>query len=207
MEKRGKNFVDISVIIVLLLLLYFYIFHYHIPKIQALPKYAISVYDADGLIIGSPVLFNNEDVGMVTNLTFEDNKTIVTFRLDRPEMKEIPPNCEIRIKSSGLAGSRALEIYQFNESQKENLVIHEPIRQDDINNVQINMAKLTINTANFFSAMFPNKQISEFQKNAREKFHTDHYLEIFDKIIKQEEQFQNEIDNNKLKNINKKLEK
>lgn len=206
MDKRGKNFVDIFVLVIILLIAYFYIFHYHIPKIQKLPKYAISIYDADGLIIGSPVLFNNEDVGMVTNLTFEDNKTIITFILDRPEMQEIPPNCEIRIKSSGLAGSRALEIYQFNEQQKENLAIKEPIRQLDINNVQINMAKLTINTANFFSAMFPNKQIPEFQKHAREKFQTDHYLEIFDKIINQEEKYQKEIDNNKLKELNKKLE-
>lgn len=205
MEKRGKNFVDITVLIVLMLIAYLYIFHYHIPKIQRLPKYAISIYDADGLIIGSPVLFNNEDVGMVTNLSFENNQTIITFILDRPEMKEIPPNCEIRIKSSGLAGSRALEIYQFNEQQKENLVIQEPIRQTDINDVQINMAKLTINTANFFSAMFPNQQIPEFQKKAREKFQTDQYLKIFDKIIKQEDKYQEEI-NNKLKEINKKLE-
>lgn len=207
MMNKSKNLVDIFVVFLLILLFFVYIFCYQIPKQKSTPTYQILLNDADGLIVGSPVLFAGKNVGRVINLKFQDNQTFVKFILTHKEMTKIPDNSEIRIKASGLASSKSLEIYQNKALQDENIVVKGAIRQVDLDNVQVTMSKQIINTANSLTTMLPNEKLHELKKFAKTKFQTDQFLEIFDKIIETEDKFQDEINHNKLKDINKKLER
>ena len=62
-----------------------------------------------------------------------------------------------------MAGSRSIDIYQFPTKQNMDLKVRETIRQSKVNEVQVNMSKQVINSANSMSIMLPETKLKELK--------------------------------------------
>ena len=206
MSIKDINIIDSLVVITILLIVFLSLTFYFIPKSASRPAYQIVVNDADGLIIGSSVIFGGKDVGHVTRLRFEENQVIVNFVIENPDFPKIPDGSEITVKSTGLAGSKALEIYYPPNTHKKGITVKDCFRQVDSNNLQVLMAKQIINSADAITSTVSDKQLLDIKNFAKHETITTNIEAVLNQIVSQMDKAQKNLDKKTLKNINKKLE-
>lgn len=209
MRIKSVNIIDLIVVITILLIIFLFFTYYLIPKTLRQPSYQIIINDANGLIVGSSVIFGGKDIGRVTRLKFKDNQVVVNFIISNKDFYKIPDGSEITVKSTGLAGSKALEIYYPKNSTHKGVVIKDSYRQIDSDNVQVKMAKLVINSANSVTSTLSYKQLVDIKTFAKNDVPsvTTNIENILNKVVSQIDKVQQDIDKRTLKKINKNLEK
>ena len=206
MTWRNINIIDTIVLAIIGLLFFLSMKLYFIPNSLKYPSYTIAMNDADGLIVGSQVLFDGKEVGHVTKLKFDDNQVYVTFVFEDDSMKKIPKYSEITIKSTGLAASKALEIYHDPKNIKDDIYVRDSIRQVTTYKVVTDINKQIIQAANSASFMMNEKQLLNIKKSTQDGIVTSYILKVLDKMVRAEAYMQKSMNNVNLKRINKKLE-
>jgi len=206
MRIKDINKVDIFVVITILSVIFLSYSFYFAPKSANRPFYQIMINDADGLIVGSSVVFGGKDVGHVTRLKFEDNQVKVDFVIENTDFPKIPDGSEITVKSTGLAGSKALEIYLPPNNKNKGIIIKDAIRQKASDDVKVTIAKNIINSAHSVSSAFSTSQIIEFRNFALHQRVISNCTNVIETIILRLDGLQHDINKKKLKNVNKKLE-
>ena len=73
-------------------------------------NYQIFMDDIDGLIVGSPVKFLGVQIGHVKKIKVISSEVYVRFIVTQKDL-ELPTGAIATVESSGLGGSKALEIY------------------------------------------------------------------------------------------------
>ena len=94
-------------------------------------RYQIFLQDVDGIIVGSPVRMLGIQVGYVKHIKIVNDMVFVDFIINQ-EGVEIPKGSKITVESSGLGGSRSIEVYtpkqQYDSSTMQSLIIQQPRR-------------------------------------------------------------------------------
>lgn len=87
--------------------------------------YEIFLQDINGLIIGSPVKMMGVQVGYVKQIKMLEDIIFVRFLITEKDL-EIPKGSVITVESSGLGGSRSLEIYPMSQNDSNEILITKP---------------------------------------------------------------------------------
>lgn len=96
---------------------------YHNYKVQKQYKsYQIFMHDVDGLIVGSPVRFLGIKIGHVTKVQLVSSDIYIKFIITQPDL-ELPTGSVATVESSGLGGSKSLEIYPPKNGQPNDKII------------------------------------------------------------------------------------
>ena len=84
--------------------------YYHHIEQRQFKSYQIFMNDVDGLIVGSPVRFLGVSIGHVTQIQLVSSDIYVKFTITQKGL-ELPIGSVATVESSGLGGSKSLEIY------------------------------------------------------------------------------------------------
>lgn len=89
--------------------------------------YQIFIPDVDGLISGSPVRMMGIQIGYVNQIDIVGEDVYVKFLITDKDAK-IPAGAHVTVESTGLGGSKSLEIYppQVSKPLSDKLIIVEP---------------------------------------------------------------------------------
>ena len=93
-------------------------------------RYQIFMQDVNGIIVGSPVRMLGINVGYVKHIKLINDMVYVDFIINKKGI-EIPKGSKITIESSGLGGSKSLEIYTPTQKYDINqpaIDIQQPVR-------------------------------------------------------------------------------
>ena len=208
MKVKGRNIIDFGVLAIVILLVFCFFSFYYVPKKLLRPTYKVIMNDAGGLIVGSAVTLSGKQIGHVTNIKLKGDIVELVFVIDDKTVKKLPKKCVLALKSSGIAGSKSIDLYQDKNSSTDEIVVRDTLRQADVNNVQLEVLRDTINAGNAITVLLPPNKLFEVKRFMQSKLVTTGYEKFFDNIIKTEDKYNNTLqEDNKLKKFNKKLEK
>lgn len=120
-------------------------YHHHLSQLQY-KSYQIFMNDVDGLIVGSPVRFLGTQIGHVTKIQLVSSDVYsdiyVKFIITEKDLI-LPTGAIATVESSGLGGSKALEIY--------------PPKTDDNNKIIVAKDSVRLNRViSLFDGIFKN---------------------------------------------------
>lgn len=150
----------LAVICLITILIYFGVNKYN-ELFNNFPKYTVRFKDIDGLCIGAPVRLAGVHVGHVVRQELEDNKVLITFKVVNKKAK-IPKGSTAGIESTGLAGSKSLEI-KPPESENPGGAILQPVGPLRIDSIKEIISILSEATLDFSESVF-----SFLDKNAQD---------------------------------------
>lgn len=84
--------------------------YHHYQTQKQYKSYQIFMEDVDGLIVGSPVKFLGVQIGYVKNIQIISSSVYIKFVITQKGLA-LPVGSIATVEASGLAGSKALEIY------------------------------------------------------------------------------------------------
>ncbi len=136
MKKIPFLLLETLIIIFLLSILVYFGINKYNSLFNDFPKYTVKFNDINGLEIGSPVRLAGVRIGHVVKQQLKGNKVSVTFKVVNKEAK-IPKGAIAGIESSGLGGSKSLEIYPPTSKVQEGPLLQpvEPLRIDSLKEI------------------------------------------------------------------------
>ena len=158
MKKYIQMIIELGIWALIALVFSFCIFAYNAYKNKFIPHYHIFVQDADGLRKGAPVRMMGVEIGHITEInTINNDEIFVTFILSK-DMQLIPNGTRANIESTGIVGSKSLELYPPDEtSSKTNLInVKSTDRIQGATQSSVVVADIIYNAASGF-----NKVVSE----------------------------------------------
>jgi hypothetical protein len=119
MKKKLFTLFEIFVWAVIFLIPAFFILTLLHPDLKAQKYYNVDFYDVNGVIVGSPVNFIGYNVGYVKKIKVLEDKVNVNIAITHKDF--VMPKCTvIKVEESGLGGSRSLEVFPCDGSEKQN---------------------------------------------------------------------------------------
>lgn len=94
------------------------------PQLIEYREYRVTLSDIDGLIVGSPVRLMGMQIGTVSNITYNDDKIILTMRI-RKKGVNLPPSTIFTIEGASLGGNRSIELIPHDDQSEEHISIKE----------------------------------------------------------------------------------
>lgn len=126
-----KNYlIEIAIWIFSIILLWGAIFVFQQHFIIDKKTYTLTFDDIDGIIKGSPVRFAGVVVGHVRDIDIHQDKVLVQIIITKPRVK-IPGGSGATVESSGIAGSKSIEIRPPQENGQKGILVQSPIRLKD----------------------------------------------------------------------------
>lgn len=147
-------------------------------------SYHVFFEDIDGMIKGSSVRFSGMDVGYVTDIRMVDENIFVSFLVTKKGLK-IPKNSVATVESTGMAGSKSLEIYPPKKHSPNitNLIItREPIRFQDAMNNQNSIAATLLVMCHSLSSMFIEPDVTKYRNVVKKIIDLSVYEEKIEQI-------------------------
>lgn len=186
-------------------------FLYKHIKFKEKHSYHVFFNDTNGIRNGSPVKIMGHEIGYVSNVKVINNDEIfVSFVLTKPEIS-IPAGTIANIESTGLVGSRSLELYPPNTKQikMDELVI--PINPGRVQNTFENssrIAQILYNASSNVNKSLDVSQIPMVKKLVHKSYKQSIELAPqIEKINKQQTDLTEFIQNNEnIKNFNRNME-
>jgi len=197
----------IFVIIVLIMGLFLY---KHL-KLKEKHSYHVFFSDTNGIRHGSPVKIMGNEIGYVSNVkVINSSEIFISFVITKPEIS-IPPGTVANIESTGIVGSRSLELYPPStkiESGSELIIPSNPERVQGAFTNSSRTAEIIYYASSGVNKMIDFEQIPAI-RNLVHKTYTESntYGPKIDQINEMQNDAINQIkDNQKLKDFNKKME-
>ena len=105
-------------------------------------NYQIFISDADGLIVGSPVRYSGVQIGYVTKIQIISSNVYIRFVVTEKDF-DLPEGVTATVEGSGLAGSKAIEIYppELNNPSDKLINTKDPVRLSQVMSLFKNIFK------------------------------------------------------------------
>ncbi len=129
-HKRMARFIELSIWFLFIFSLVSVMLFYNWYSHKNYKRYQIFLQDVDGIIVGSPVKILGIQVGYVKHIKFINDMVFVDFIINQKGV-EVPKGSKITVESSGLGGSKSLEVYapkQKYEKDMPYVTIQQPRR-------------------------------------------------------------------------------
>lgn len=130
-HRRMARVIELSIWFSVIALIVLVISAYNKYSHDNYSRYQIFLQDVDGIIVGSPVRMLGIQVGYVKNIKLVNDMVFVDLIINQKGV-EIPKGSKITVESSGLGGSRSIEVYApkqpYDSSTTQALVIQQPRR-------------------------------------------------------------------------------
>lgn len=197
----------IFIIIVLIMSMFLY---KHL-KLKEKHSYHVFFADANGIRDGSPVKIMGNEIGYVSNVRVIDNSEIfVSFVITKPQIN-IPAGTVANIESTGIVGSRSLELYPPTKPAKKGSELIIPTNPNRVQGAFSNSsrtAEIIYTASSSFNKTINVEQIPIIRRFIRKTYNeTNSYGTKIDEINEaQNEAIKLIQDNKKIKDFNKKME-
>ncbi|MBP3820038.1 MCE family protein [bacterium] len=109
-NMRLFAWIEFALWLILVAVCVFGIRYHHYMDQKQYKSYQIFMNDVDGLIVGSPVRFLGVQIGNVTKIQILSSDIYIKFIITEKDL-ELPVGSVATVESSGLGGSKSLEIY------------------------------------------------------------------------------------------------
>jgi ABC-type transporter Mla subunit MlaD len=172
-KKITLLLLEITAIIVLVCFLAFLGIDRYNRIFNDCPVYVVEFPDVDGLGVGCPVRFAGLHIGHVIKEKIKNDKILVTFKITRKNLK-IPQGSTAGIESTGLVGSKSLEIRPPEIAAPKGQLIYpkDPLRISSIIGIQNKFGQVVLevsdNVAHFLAKY--KRSANESMKKAEKSF-------------------------------------
>ena len=186
-------------------------FLYNHIKLKEKHSYHVFFSDTNGIRNGSPVKIMGNEIGYVSNVrVINSDEIFVSFVLTKPEIS-LPAGTIAKVESTGLVGSRSLELYppkQKNAKPDELLLPVNPKRVQGAFESSSQIAQVLYNASSNVNKAVDVNKIPAIRGMVHKSYQQS--VEInpqIDKINVQQDEIINLIkDNKKIKELNKNME-
>ncbi len=164
MNKEIKLGIFISLILSSFLVLLFYVGNFSLGKFY---KFNVLFDDINGLTKGAPIRMNGIEIGKVIDMELRENKVVLILKIQ--DKIKIHKNVNFRISSTGIVGTKFLEIYKKDQNFSQEFIKKGDILLGDYT-PSINDVMEKFNT--FFDNLsgngdFESSEIAKILKNIR----------------------------------------
>ncbi len=185
-------------------------FLYNHIKLKQKHSYHVFFSDTNGIRNGSPVKIMGNEIGYVSNVKVINNDEIfISFVLTNPKIS-IPAGTIANIESTGLVGSRSLELYPPTKPAKidELLLPTNPERVQGAFENSARIAQILYNASSNVNKSLDINKIPVMKKLVHNSYQQSVAMpEQIDKINEQQTEVTNYLKNNEnIKKINKNME-
>lgn len=186
-------------------------FLYNHIKLKEKHSYHVFFYDTNGIRKGSPVKIMGNEIGYVSNVkVINSDEIFVSFVLTKPEIS-IPSGTIANIESTGLVGSRSLELYPPQKqllNSDEFLIPQNPERVQGTFENSTRIAQILYNASSNVNKSLDVNQIPAIKQLVHKSYKQSIELpQQIDKINKQQVEATKFMKNNEaIKNFNNNME-
>lgn len=165
MNKETKLGIFISLILGAFLVLLFYVGNFSLGKFY---KFNVLFDNIDGLSKGAPVKMNGIEIGKVVDMELKENKVSLVIKIQ--DKIKILKNVNFRIASTGIVGTKFLEIYKGDDSFSSEYIKKGDIFLGDYTPSINDIVKKFSNIFDDLSGKgnFKDSDVSKILKNVRE---------------------------------------
>ena len=211
MKKYKVWIIEASIWLFAIISLIIGVFFYNHIKLKEKHRYHVFFNDTNGIRNGSPVKIMGDEIGYVSNVkVINQDEVFISFVITKADIS-IPAGTLANIESTGLVGSRSLELYPpTTETNKaEDLIIPQnPTRVQGAFTNSVRVAEVLYSASSGVNKAVDFKQIPMIRKLIHEQTQNADSIEAqIDKINEQQTDAIKHIeDNKKLHDFNKKME-
>lgn len=154
--------------------------------------YYVFFQDVDGLIKGSPVKISGYQIGYVSDLKIINEDVFVTFIITNRNV-EIPDRLTATVESTGMGGSKSLELYvPTSKSNSKNFISTvEPRRVQDFYVYQNQIARNIVTMSSDFMSMFDDNMVRKMKEFLNNPTVIHGFSNTLDNVQEQENKFMN----------------
>ena len=212
MKKYLSLMIEAALWFIVIFSIFVGIYLYEHVKLKEKHSYHVFFSDTNGIRNGSPVKIMGNEIGYVSNVKVINNDEIfVSFVITQPQIT-IPAGTIANIESTGLVGSRSLELYppEKKPSKPDELLI--PINPGRVQGAFENssqIAKTLYNASSNINKAIDVGQIPAVRNLVHQSYKQSQKIQPqLEKINEQQSNMTEFIKNNKnIKNFNKNMEK
>ena len=211
MKKYLSLIIEAILWFILIFLLVMGTFLYKHIKLKEQHSYHIFFKDTNGIRNGSPVKIMGNEIGYVSNVKVINNDEIfISFVLTNPKIS-IPAGTTATIESTGLVGSRSLELYPPETKPINHDELVTPVNPGRVQNAFENssrIAQILYNASCNINKSLDINQIPSIRQLVHKSYKQSSEISPqIDKINKQQTDLTEFIKNNEnIKNLNKNME-
>lgn len=211
MKKHVIWITEILIWIFVIIVLIMGLFLYKHLKLKEKHSYHAFFADTNGIRNGSPVKIMGNEIGYVSNVkVINSSEIFISFVITKPDIS-IPTGTVANIETTGLVGSRSLELYPPEtkvETGSELIIPSNPERVQGVFTNSTRTAEIIYAAANGVNKMIDVGQIPSIRKLVHKTYkESNSYGAKIDQINARQNEAINQIqDNQKLKDFNKKME-
>ena len=212
MKKYLSLIIEASLWLLVITSLVMAMFLYKHIKLKEKHSYHVFFNDTNGIRNGSPVKIMGNEIGYVSNVSvINSDEIFISFVITNPEIT-IPSGTIAKVESTGLVGSRSLELYPPNskpEKIDELLLPTNPERVQGAFENSTRIAQVLYNASSNVNKSINVKDIPAIRKLVNKSYKQSVEIDSQIKKINKEQSDLTELikDNKILKNINKDMEK
>ena len=212
MKRYLSLIIEASLWLLVITSLVMAMFLYKHIKLKEKHSYHVFFNDTNGIRNGSPVKIMGNEIGYVSNVSvINSDEIFISFVITNPEIT-IPSGTIAKVESTGLVGSRSLELYPPNskpEKIDELLLPTNPERVQGAFENSTRIAQVLYNASSNVNKSINVKDIPAIRKLVNKSYKQSVEIDSQIKKINKEQSDLTELikDNKILKNINKDMEK